>query len=111
MKNAIQMGTTIAHTPAADCPSGAATLIGARLGIAVTNVAANTEGQFAVEGVYAIAKLASDNVVQGTLLYWDKGNSRLTANASEGESTHVLAGYAFAAGAVGAGSVDIKINA
>lgn len=107
MKNAVQMGSTISHTPAADRASGAATLIGVRVGVAVSAVPANTPGLFAVEGVYTLPKLAADNVAQGALLYWDAVNSRLTTTTAG----NTQAGYAFEAAGAGVAVVDIKINA
>ncbi len=107
MKNAVQMGSTIAHAPTAARAAGAATVIGARIGIAINDVAANAVGMFAVEGVYTLAKLSTDVVAQGALLYWDAGNSRLTTTVG----SNVLAGYAFTAAGNGATTVDIKINA
>lgn len=107
MKNAVQMGSVIAHTPTAARASGAMTVIGKRVGIAVNDVAANVEGMFSVEGVYNYAKLSTDVVTQGALLYFDAGNNRLTLTAS----THEVAGYAFAAAGNGVTTVDVKLNA
>lgn len=107
MNNYIQPGKTIAHTPAAARASGAVTLIGTRIGVAVADVAISTEGLFSVEGVYTIAKLSTDVVAQGALLYWDNTNLRLTLTSAG----NTLAGYAFAAAGSGATTVQIKINA
>jgi predicted RecA/RadA family phage recombinase len=57
--------------------------------------------------VWEIAKLSTDVVTQGALLYWDAGNSRLTTTAS----SHKLAGYAWAAASGTDTTVQIKINA
>lgn len=107
MKNAVHMGTTIAHAPTAARASGAVTVIGARVGVALNDVAANEEGVFAIEGVYTVAKLSTDVVAQGAELYWDATNSRLTTTAS----THVKAGFAYAAAGNGVSTIDVKINA
>lgn len=92
-------GTTIA--------SGAAVLMGSRLGIALADIAPGTTGNVRMRGVFTVAKLSTDDVGQGDLLYWDATNSRLTKTAS----TNTLAG--FAAGAAGAAvtTVAISINA
>ena len=107
MKIAVQPGAVIAHAPSAARLSGAMTVIGVRVGIAVNDVANGVEGMFAVEGVYNYAKLSTDVVAQGALLYFDAGNNRLTTTVG----SNVLAGYAFAAAGNGVPTVDIKINA
>ncbi len=107
MKNFVAQGLTIDHAPAAARASGAATLIGTRLGVAVNDVAANQVGVFAVDGVYVLPKLGTDNVAQGAPLFWDNTNLRLTLSASG----NTAAGYAFAAAGAGVATVQIKINA
>lgn len=107
MKNAVHMGHTIAHTPTAAVAAGGVAVIGARIGIAINDVAANVEGVFSLEGVYTLAKLSTDVVTRGAVLYWDAGNSRLTLTAS----THVVAGFAHSAAGSGVSTVDVKINA
>jgi predicted RecA/RadA family phage recombinase len=107
MKNAVSMGLTIDHAPSAQRLAGAMTLIGARVGVAVNDVAATTVGVFAIEGVYTIPKLSTDVVAQGALLYWDNTNLRLTTTSAG----NTLAGSAFAAAGNGDTTVQIKINA
>lgn len=86
--------------------SGAVILFGKRIGIAIANIGANESGAMAVEGVFSIAKLSTDVVAQGALLYWDATNLRLTTTASG----NTLAGYAAAAAGNGATVVNININ-
>jgi predicted RecA/RadA family phage recombinase len=107
MKNFIVEGLTIDHTPAAQRLSGAATLIGTRIGVAVGDVAANTQGVFRIKGVFTLPKLSTDVVAQGALLYWDNTNLRLTTTASG----NTLAGYAYAAASGSVSTVQIDINA
>lgn len=90
-----------------DISSGAPVLLGSRLGVALADIPVGGVGSVRMSGVFTLAKLSTDDVEQGELLYWDATNARLTATAS----THKLAGYAaFAAGA-GVTTVAIKLNA
>lgn len=107
MKTAVSEGLTIDHAPAAARAAGAATLIGARIGVAVNDVAANATGVFRMRGVFTLPKLSTDVVAQGAVLYWDNTNLRLTVTASG----NTLAGYAFAAAGNGVATVDCAINA
>ena len=110
MKTAYSQGLTIDHTPTAQRLSGAGTLIGSvgngMIGVAVNDVAANTEGVFAVQGVHTLPKLSTDVVAQGALLYWDNTNLRLTLTSAG----NTVAGRAFAAAGNGVATVPCKIN-
>lgn len=107
MKIAVSEGLTIDHAPTAARASGAATLIGTRIGVAVNDVAANATGVFRMKGVFTLPKLSTDVVTQGALLYWDNTNLRLTLTSAG----NTLAGYAFAASGNGVATVDCAINA
>ncbi len=87
--------------------SGAPVLVGSRLGIALVNIPAGGTGSVRMRGVFTVAKLSTDVVGQGDLLYWDATNSRLTTTAS----THKQAGYAAAAAGAGVTTVAISLNA
>ena len=87
--------------------SGAPVLVGSRLGIALVNIPVGGTGSVRMRGVFTVAKLSTDVVGQGDLLYWDATNSRLTTTAS----THKLAGYAAAAAGAAVTTVAISLNA
>jgi predicted RecA/RadA family phage recombinase len=107
-KNYIQEGTVMIYTASAVAvASGALVVAGARVGVALADIALGAQGPIDVEGVWLVAKLATDNVAQGAELYWDAANSRLTTTANG----NVKAGYAFAAAGAGVTTVSIKINA
>ena len=91
----------------ADISSGAPVLVGSRLGIALVNIPVGGTGSVRMRGVFTVAKLSTDVVGQGDLLYWDATNSRLTTTAS----TNELAGYAAAAAGNGVTTVAISLNA
>jgi predicted RecA/RadA family phage recombinase len=107
MKNFVQIGDVIDHTPGADVASGAVVVIGARVGIAVSAIASGETGAIRVKGVVELAKLSTDTPAQGALLYWDAGNSRLTTTATD----NVLAGYAAKAAGNGVTTVELHLNA
>ncbi|GGY68026.1 hypothetical protein GCM10007387_57760 [Pseudoduganella albidiflava] len=86
---------------------GTVVVMGKRIGVALRDIAANSNGVAAVEGVFNLAKLAGDAVAQGDLLYWDAANARLTVTAAG----NTLAGYATGAAAAGVTTVNVKINA
>lgn len=107
MKNFVVQGITIDHAPAAARASGAATLIGTRIGVAKDDVAANATGVFLVQGVFTLPKLTTDAPAQGAALYWDNTNLRLTTTSAG----NTLAGFAFAAAVNGDTTVQCAINA
>ena len=103
----VQPGEVIDYTAGANIASGQVVLMGARIGVALKAIANGETGPVQVTSVFNIAKLSSDNMAQGALLYWDNTNSRLTTTASG----NTLAGFAAAAAAASTTSVNIKINA
>ncbi len=103
----VQPGEVIDYTAGANIASGQVVLMGARIGVALKAIANGETGPMQVTGVFNIAKLSTDNMAQGELLYWDNTNSRLTTTASG----NTLAGFAAAAAAASTTSVNIKINA
>lgn len=103
----VMSGDVIDYVATAEVSAGQVLLIGNRVGVALTAIANGATGAVRVRGVFTIAKLSTDVVAAGDLLYWDAGNSRLTTTAS----THKVAGYAFKAAGSGVTTVEISINA
>lgn len=103
----VQPGEVIDYTAGTNIASGQVVLMGARIGVALKAIANGETGPVQVTGVFNIAKLSTDNMAQGALLYWDNTNSRLTTTASG----NTLAGFAAAAAGATTTSVNIKINA
>jgi predicted RecA/RadA family phage recombinase len=106
-KNYIQEGNVLSYTATAAIASGAVVVIGKRIAIALADIAVGEAGAITAEGVFAVAKLGTDVVGQGDLLYWDAANSRLTTTAAG----NTAAGFAAAPAGAGVGTVNIKINA
>ena len=112
MKNYIQHGKSITHTPVAAVPSGGVAKIGSRIGIAASNVAAGTPGTFGVEGVYRLPKLVGDPVGQGDTVRWDHLQGVITtATVGAGNASIAAAGFAVTAAASAETFIDVKINA
>ena len=107
MKNFVQEGNVLDHTPAAAVSGGALVIMGARVGIALADIAAGTPGAVRVKGVVEVAKLSTDAVAQGALLYWDAANSRATVTAT----ANTLAGYAAKTVGAGVSTVWLNLNA
>ena len=108
-QNYVQEGDVLNYTNASGSTitSGAAVLIGTWLGVALADIANGATGSVAIEGVFTVAKLGTDVVAAGALLYWDNANKRLTTTASG----NTLSGFAVAAAGSGVTAVNIKINA
>lgn len=71
----VQPGEVIDYTAGANIASGQVVLMGARIGVALKAIANGETGPMQVTGVFNIAKLSTDNMAQGALLYWDNTNS------------------------------------
>lgn len=106
-KNYIQEGNVLSYTATAAVASGAVVVIGKRIAIALADIAVGETGSITAEGVFAVAKLGTDVVGLGDLLYWDAANNRLTTTAAG----NTAAGFAAAPAGAGVGTVNIKINA
>lgn len=106
-KRFVQPGNVLDHTPAAAVNSGAVLVIGARIAVALADIAADATGSVQVTGVFELPKKAADTVAQGALVYWDATNQQITTTASG----NTLAGFAAHAAAATTTAVDVKINA
>lgn len=106
-KNYIQEGNVLTCKATAAVVSGAVVVIGKRIAISLVDLAVGETGSITVEGVFSVAKLGTDVIGQGDLLYWDAANGRLTATAAG----NTLAGFAAAPAGAGVAFVNIKINA
>jgi len=105
-RNYIQEGEVLNHVAAAAIISGAVVLIGKRIGVAVADIASGEIGALAVEGVFALPKVAANAPAQGALLYWDNTAKLITTTAAG----NTLAGYAAAPAVNGDATVQININ-
>lgn len=102
----IMSGDVVDYVAGSAISNGQVLLIGKRIGVALVAIANGATGAVMVRGIFTIAKLSTDVVAQGDLLYWDAGNSRLTTTASG----NTQAGYATKAAGSGVTTVEISIN-
>lgn len=102
-----QDGKTIDYTPAVALAAGDVVVLGNIIGIAQTDVPANTLTGLDIEGVFEFVKKANDIVTAGAAIYWDNSNKVATVTAGSGK---VYAGFAIEASAATTGYVRVKIN-
>lgn len=102
----LQDGHSIDYTPGSDVAAGDVVVLGSLVGIATRSIPANTMGALAISGVFRIAKLSTDVVTAGAVLYWDNTNKRVTLTASG--NTRI--GLAVAASPSGQATADVLIN-
>lgn len=106
--NFVKEGETLTYTNATGTAiaSGDLVIIGQRVGVALVDIANAASGAVAVEGVFEVDKEASLAVAQGDLLYCNATSGELDKTAT----AQTLAGYAAAASATAATTVQVKLN-
>ncbi len=102
----LQDGNSIDYTPGSDVQPGDVVVLGSLIGIATRPIPANTTAGLAIRGVFRIAKLSTDVVTAGAVLYWDNTNKRVTTTATG--NTRI--GLAVAASPSGQATADVLIN-
>lgn len=103
----VMSGEVIDYVARGTITSGQVLVIGVRVGVALAAIADGSTGAVRVKGIFTLAKLSTDVVAAGDLLYWDADNTRITTTAS----THITAGYAVADAGNGVATVDVNLNA
>ncbi len=107
MKTFNKGGTVLTLTPAAAVSSGVGYLFGAGLfGVATTDVAISTPGEFLTEGVVEIAKTSALAISVGDRLFWDAANKVVNKTTTAQQCV----GVAVAAAANPSGTVLMKIG-
>jgi len=103
----IKEGKVIDYTITKDTEVGEVVALGNMIGIAmVSGVAGETIG-LSIEGVYSIKAKASEAIVVGDELFFDKSNRELTITATDNSR----AGIAVSTKSASAiGSVEVKLN-
>jgi predicted RecA/RadA family phage recombinase len=84
MATFIQNGDSIDYTPGSAVASGDVIVQGGIVGVALTDIAANTLGSLAVRGIFEFAKTtgSTQNMTAGLLVYWDDSSDKVTTVAS-----------------------------
>ena len=101
-------GKTVPLTAPYQRNTGLGAQVGSIFGVALGTVANAVEGQFAVEGVWELAKADEQEWTQGQKIYWDN-SAKVCTNVS---TAGMLIGVAMAAVAVTAGLVTgvVRLN-
>ena len=81
-KNYVQEGDVITLVAPYAVSAGAGALVGSLFGIALSDVASGASGEFRIEGVFDITALSTDVATQGTKVYWDNTNKRITVTSA-----------------------------
>lgn len=105
-RNYVAPGEHFDYTPGTAVASGEVVLMTDTIGVANVAIPANTPGYVAVEGVFTVAKLSTDNIAKGQKVYWDNTNKRMTLTSAG----NTPAGRAYAAAGAATTSVAVKIN-
>jgi predicted RecA/RadA family phage recombinase len=82
MKNFVQGGEVITVAAPYALTSGQGVLVGSLFGVAAFDAANGANVEIATEGVFDVTALTADTGAQGTKMYWDNTNRRLTVTAS-----------------------------
>ncbi|HEB94329.1 MAG TPA: DUF2190 family protein [Gammaproteobacteria bacterium] len=103
--NYIQPGEVMDYTASADISSGDVVVVGARVGVALNDIANGETGPVQVSGVFELPKDTAVALSQGALAYWDA-----TAGNIDDTNTNPYAGYVFEDAAAADATVKIKLN-
>lgn len=103
----IQPGKVLDFTNAGTAiASGAAVVIGTRVGVALANIANGATGSVQICGVFQMPKTSGDTMAQGALVYVIAATGVFTTTSAG----NVLAGSAAAAAGAGTTSVNVLLN-
>lgn len=108
MKNYVQKGETLTLTAPYAVSAGGGALVGSVFGVATNDYANGEEGEFQVAGVFDLTREtgASTGFTQGTLIYWDNTNKRVTKTLTSNK----LIGVAAKAAADGDATARVRLN-
>ena len=106
MKNMIADGKTLTVTASGTVSAGSGVLVGSAFGVAHGNATSGDPLVLAMEGVFELTKIGSQDWTVGAVIYWDDGNSRCTTVAS----TNTKIGIATEAVADGANDTLGKVR-
>lgn len=80
-------------------------VLGARVGVAESDIAVGQLGVVSVSGVYQLPATAADSIAMGAAVYWDADSGTVTITEKD-----VACGFAAAAKASGATEAVVKIG-
>jgi len=87
----VHQGASIDYTPGADVAAGDVVVQGELVGVAKLDIAANTLGALAVQGVFDFPKstAASSGIPTGSIVYWDAAAKQATTNPAAGANKKI----------------------
>jgi len=110
MATKIQAGGTVPYTPGSAVTAGDVVVQGDLVGVALHDIAANAQGNLAVEGVFDFAKATGGGsaITAGATVYWDvaEGVAKIDAEAGANE----LLGKVIAAAADADALVRVRLS-
>lgn len=105
MKIFVQEGDILELAAPYDVASGAGAQVGSIFGVAVDSYLNGNNGQFAIEGVFDLAKDTSAPA-QGAKLYWDNTAKKVTTTAT----SNLFIGHAALAALTGDATVRVRLH-
>ncbi len=107
MRNYIQPGDVVSLLAPYDVVAGAGFLVGSIFAVAQTTALSGAAVEGAVQGVFDLAKTASQAWTVGVKIYWDNSTKRCTTAAASG--ANALIGTALVAVGSGAGETTGRV--
>lgn len=104
-KNYVQDGNTVRFTATAAMKSGDVAMIENLAVVAESDVAQNGVGVGLTTGVFTVKANASDDIKQGSIVYWSTDGATTTAGSNK------RLGVAWRSSGASVETVDVKINA
>jgi predicted RecA/RadA family phage recombinase len=105
--NYVQPGKILTLTaPYARATAGLGAQVGSIFGVALKAVDNGAEGEFAVDGVWTLAKTSAQAWTQGQKIYWDDNNKRCDSDSTLG----MLIGVAVEAAADPSSTGVVRLN-
>ncbi len=113
-KNFVQPGNVIPFTAGADTVSGQVVVIGALLGVSLTDVASGAEGEAQITGVFRVPKVSAAVIAAGETLTFDisaaDGVGEFDDNAAVAAAGDITGAAAVAFEAAGAGVTSLLVR-
>jgi len=92
--NYVQPGKILTLTAPYDRTPGTGALVGAIFGVSLGTVLSTVAGEFALDGVWTLAKTSAQAWTVGQKIYWDNSNKRCDSDASLGQFVGVATAVA-----------------
>lgn len=108
MKNYVQKGENITVTATAAATSGQGVLMGNLFGIAAGDAAIGESLDLVTEGVFNMAKVSTDEMAVGDLIYWD--DTAKLATSDDDSGANEVIGLAVTVAANPSGTVNVKLG-